>query len=94
MFDIQNDECGTLRLIGRLDAISAPVAREVFDGIQQSCRLDFSALEYIASAGLGILAATQRRLMNRGDGLVLSGLSPHLREVFSLAGFEGIFEFE
>ena len=35
-----------------------------------------------------------RRLVDRGQGLILAGLSPHLHEVLSLAGFEGIFEFE
>ena len=94
MFDIRRTEDGTVALKGRLDAASAPVAREFLAGIETTTRLDFSGLEYIASVGLGILAANQRRLLDRGHGLVLAGLGPHLREVLELAGFEGIFEFE
>ena len=94
MFDIDLQTDGSIRLTGRLDAVSVPVAREVLANVQQTCRLDFSELEYIASAGLGLLAATQRRLLDRRAGLVLCGLNPHLREVMSLAGFEGIFEFD
>ena len=94
MFTIQEDETGAVVLTGRLDAVSAPVAREFLEKVTESRRLDFSKLDYIASVGLGILAATQRRLMNKGGGLVLCGLNPHLREIFSLAGFEGGFEFE
>ena len=94
MFHIQEDETGTVVLSGRLDAVSAPVAREFLETIDDTRRLDFSQLDYIASIGLGILAATQRRLMNKKAGLILVGLNPHLREVFSLAGFEGVFEFE
>lgn len=94
MFEISREGAGEVRLAGRLDAASATQARQVLDDIQSTCRLDFTSLDYIASVGLGLLAATQKRLMATGDGLVLAGLSPHLREVLSLAGFEGVFEFE
>ena len=94
MFDIRRNEDGSIALTGRLDAASAPVAREFLAAVDGSARLDFSRLEYIASVGLGILAAAQRRLLDHGHALVLAGLNPHLREVLSLAGFEGVFEFE
>ena len=94
MFAIHADELGSIQLAGRLDAGSVAVARDFLTGVQSSARLDFSQLEYIASVGLGVLVAAQRRLMDKGEGLTLAGLSPHLREVLSLAGFEGIFVFE
>ena len=94
MFEITREDSGTVVLNGRLDAASAGEARHFLDEIQSTCRLDFSGLDYMASVGLGLLAAVQKRLMAHGDGLILAGLSPHLREVLSLAGFEGIFEFE
>lgn len=94
MFDIRRDTDGAVLLSGRLDALSAPTAREFLATLNETTRLDFSGLDYIASVGLGLLVGVQRRLLGAGDGLVLSGLSPHLREVFALAGFEGVFEFE
>jgi len=94
MFDIERDDTGTVRMTGRLDAASADQARRVLEQVDGPCRVDFTRLEYIASVGLGLLAAAQKRLMAQGYGLTLVGLSPHLREVLSLAGFEGIFEFE
>ena len=94
MFDIRTDDDGRILLLGRLDAASAPVAREYLAGLDDTTRLDFSALEYIASVGLGILIAQQRRLVDLGHGLVLTGLSPHLREIFFLAGFEDVFAYE
>jgi len=94
VFAIAKDDSGSICLTGRLDAASVPVAREFLAQVETSARLDFSRLDYIASVGLGVLAAAQRRLMANGDGLVLAGLNPHLREVLSLAGFEGIFAFE
>jgi anti-anti-sigma factor len=94
MFRIAKDESGTVFLTGRLDAAACSEARDFMADIQDSCRIDFSGLDYIASAGLGLLVAIQRRLMDRQAGLCLCGLSPHLKDVMSLAGFEGIFEFD
>ena len=41
--------------------------------------LDLSGLDYISSAGLGVLLKTQKRLMGTGGKLRLAGLKPHLR---------------
>lgn len=94
MFDIRRDENGTVFLKGRLDAASCAHARDFLADVADSCRIDFSELDYIASAGLGLLVSVQRRLMPKGERLAFSGLSPHLRDVLVLAGFEGIFDFE
>ena len=94
MFDIHRGEDGRVSLAGRLDALSAPAARDFLADVHSTCRLDFSRLDYIASVGLGVLVGTQRRLRESGEGLILCGLRPHLREVLSLAGFESIFEIE
>jgi anti-anti-sigma factor len=56
--------------------------------------VDFGELKYISSAGLGLLFSAQRRLVDRGCGLKLVNLSPHLREIFVIAEFDRIFEIE
>ncbi len=94
MFDITRDSDGTLVLAGRLDAAAADRAREALRNVDGTCLLDCTGLDYIASAGLGLLAATQRRLLDQGGELVLAGLNPHLREVFRLSGFESVFRLE
>lgn len=85
---------GTWTISGRLDAGAAEQARLALGVISETCRLDCSELDYIASVGLGLLAATQKRLLDRGAGLILMNLSPHLREVFQLSGFESVFRLE
>ena len=94
MFDIRRAPDGAVILSGRLDAVSVPVAREFFATVTGAARVDCADLDYIASAGLGLLAAVQRRLREGGQGLTLCRLNPHLREILDLAGFESIFEIE
>ena len=92
MFDIKRDENGTISLNGRLDASQVDTARAVFNQVAESCQVDFAELSYISSAGLGLLFGTQKRLVDGGGGLILINLSPHIREIFQIAGFDNIFE--
>ena len=91
MFDISRDTDGTIHLEGRLDASQVAGAKEVFSLVDGACTVDFAGLSYISSAGLGLLFATQKRLTDRGSELTLANLNPHIREVFSIAGFDNIF---
>jgi anti-anti-sigma factor len=94
MFEIKREESGTITLHGRLDASQVDGARAVFDRVSEPCKVDFAELSYISSAGLGLLFGTQKRLVEGGGGLTLVNLSPHIREIFQIAGFDNIFEIE
>ncbi len=94
MFRIIREPDGTVTMSGRFDAYAADQARAVLAEVTGICRLDCAELDYIASVGLGILAAQQKRLLVDDGELILAGLNPHLLEVFSLAGFESIFHLE
>ena len=48
---------------GRLDAAQSPAAQAFLDKVQGTVTLDCSGLEYISSAGLGVLLKTQKRLL-------------------------------
>lgn len=91
MFEIEYAGGGRVVLAGRLDASQARKAQEVLDGIEEPRELDCAALEYISSAGLGILLRTQKRMMARGGGLRLVNVSNHIRDVFRYSGFDKIF---
>ncbi len=92
MFEITRDANGTVSLHGRLDASQVENARSVLDQVTGTCTVDFAELSYIASAGLGLLFGTQKRLLDSGGGLTLVNLSPHIREIFQIAGFDHIFK--
>ena len=94
MFDIRRTESGDILMSGRLDASQAEKARDVLRGVEVSCVVDFTDLEYISSLGLGVLLEAQKRLMDAGAGLRLRNLSEHLQEVFHLAGFDIVFDIE
>jgi anti-sigma B factor antagonist len=79
---------------GRLDAAQCATAQAFLDGVEGTVTLDCSRLEYISSAGLGVLLKTQKRLMAKAGKLRLSGVSSHLRDIFTYSGFDQIFEIE
>jgi anti-sigma B factor antagonist len=79
---------------GRLDAAQAAVAQAFLDGASGSVTLDCRSLEYISSAGLGVLLKTQKRLKAGAGKLRLTGVSPAIHDIFGYAGFDHIFEIE
>lgn len=94
MFDIGFAEGGGVRVSGRLDAAQAQAAQAFLDSVSGPCTIDMTQLEYISSAGLGVLLRTHKRLMAGGEGLRLVNVSPHLRDIFRYSGFDKLFRIE
>ncbi|MFO7653716.1 MAG: STAS domain-containing protein [Candidatus Krumholzibacteriia bacterium] len=93
MFRIEQCSDGQVKLWGRLDAFGVDLARPVLARVGGRCRVDCAALEYVASAGIGLLVATHRRLIDQGaPGLELVNLSSQVRELLQLAGLGYVFE--
>ncbi len=92
MFDIRLGDDGEVVLTGRLDAAQSPRAQEFLDGLDQPRVVDMAALDYISSAGLGVLMKTQKRLMAGGSGLKLINVNQHIGDIFRFSGFDQIFE--
>jgi len=94
MFDIKRGDNGQLRLCGRLDASQAAKVREALDAIVETAVVDFGELDYISSAGLGVLLGTQKRLNESGHSIKLVNMNKHIRDIFHVAGFDLVFEVE
>jgi anti-anti-sigma factor len=94
MFDIRVADDGDVFLSGRFDATHVERAREDLGRVESGCTVHFEGLDYIASAGLGVLLSVQKRLSSNGEGLTLVGLNNHIREVFKIAGFDQVFKIE
>lgn len=83
---------GVVVIEGRLDAAQAATAQGFLDAVNGSTTLECSALEYISSAGLGVLLKTQKRLRANAGELRLTGVSRQVHDIFRYAGFDQIFE--
>src|SRR5262249_27648457 len=71
---------GQIAITGRLDAAQAPAAQAFLDQVDGALTLDCNGLEYISSAGLGVLLKTQKRLVATGGKLRLTGVNRHLQD--------------
>lgn len=91
MLEVELDHEGNVFLTGRFDASQQQSAMEVFNRIAKTAVVDCSKLEYISSAGIGVLIATQKRLGAGGHHLFLKNLNPHITEIFKYAGLDTIF---
>ncbi len=81
---------------GRMDAVTAPefeksITEFIAKG-EKSFLINLSGLEYISSAGLRSILASAKRLKELNGKLIFSGLQGHVKEVFSISGFHGIFK--
>ena len=93
---IRNDSALTLIVSGRLETTTAPeldaVIKSELEGITD-LTFDFSALEYISSAGLRVLLTAQK-IMNRQGKMKVAGANEIVTEIFDITGFSGILSLE
>jgi anti-sigma B factor antagonist len=94
MFEIDYGAEGKIICKGRLDAAQCEKALSFMDTVSDAGILDFTDLDYISSAGLGILLKTQKRLAESGGGLKIINVNSHIHDVFRFSGFHAIFEIE
>ena len=85
----QKDTALAIALEGRLDTTTAPQLetelKKSLNGITR-LELDFTALEYISSAGLRVLLAAQK-VMNKQGEMVIRNVNETVMEVFEVTGF-------
>ena len=90
MFALSVLDNGSVKFSGRLDASEADRAKAELKSINRSVTADFSELDYISSAGLGIIVETYKRLHDAGHSLRLVHLSPRIRSIFVYAGLDKV----
>ena len=88
----KNGEALTLKVEGRLDTITSPeletVLKEELDGVSD-LTFDFSALDYISSAGLRVLLYASKSLSGRGE-MTITHVNDVIMEIFDVTGFTDI----
>lgn len=86
----------TIALTGRLDTTTAPMLEnEINASVNGISELvyDFLNLEYVSSAGLRVLLASQK-IMNQQGKMIVKNVKPEIMEVFELTGFTDILTIE
>jgi len=82
------------RLQGYLDAHTSPrfekALQETLEGGGLHLVVDCELLEYISSAGLGILIDAYRTVQGREGALRVSGMAPAISEIFDILGFSKV----
>lgn len=81
---------------GRLDQSLNPTLEQTLNDLLDSGRthfiVDLTEATYINSGGLRCLVSAWRRAREHHGSLRLCGLNPRLQEIFSMVGFDKVFE--
>ena len=92
----QSGDSLIIEIIGRLDAATAPqLEKELNSSLEgiKTLTLNFSQLEYIASAGLRVLLVAQKR-MNKQGSMTIKNVSSEVKEVLDMTGFINFLDIE
>ena len=86
----------TVILEGRLDTVTSPALEKELYALLPELKeltLDFEKLEYLSSAGLRVLLASQKT-MNKQGSMKISHVNETIMEIFEVTGFSDILTIE
>lgn len=90
----QNENKFDVVLAGRLDTTNADQFQKDIEPLMQGEKpeitLDCSAMEYTSSQGLRMFLMLQKSVNARGGSMVMTGMTPQVKEVFDITGFSNI----
>jgi len=94
---IEKDGLFIIKPLGRID----PITVEDFDvSIAEAIKkgkvkiiIDCSGLEYISSAGLGVLIGYIEEVREKGGDIVICCANPGVYDIFDLLGFTKVYKF-
>ena len=93
MFNISQDlDSNLITLSGNFDSSRSDDAKKIFQNLTDSVTIDMSDLDFICSAGIGILVMTYRQLKEKEKLMTLVNLKPHIRKVFEVSLLHKVFD--
>lgn len=99
-FDVGRHGIGgvsVLKVKGFLDAHTAPELENEFNGLindkQFKVVVNFTELQYISSAGLGVFMAYVETMRENNGDIKFCGLKDDVYNIFDLLGFPLLYEF-
>lgn len=94
MLNIDLANKSTIVLVGRFDASQVRQADPIFDSLEGNCVVDCKGLDYVSSAGIGVILGTYKRLLDAGHSFKMINVNEHIRQVFRYAGLDKIITME
>ena len=88
---------GEVLLEGTLDTLAAPETEKIMDQVTQRYDrliVNMIGVDYIFSPGLRVLKKAHLAMQHKGGEMVVSYVSKEIMEVFELAGFSGLLNFQ
>ena len=79
-----------LTVEGRVDTTTAPdLQKSILDAFQKGKHviIDFSAVEYVSSAGLRALLLGQKTATSKGGKMTVTNVCDAVMQVFTMSGF-------
>jgi anti-sigma B factor antagonist len=91
VIEVDGVNIARVKIDGYLDSSTFPKLREHLDRLiqekQYNCLLDLRDLDYISSAGLGVLMQMLRQVRENNGDLKIVNMSDKIERVFNLLGF-------
>lgn len=88
----QKENLLILRIKGRLDAVTSPLAeKKVFEAInngQYNLLLDMAEVIYLSSAGMRMLLSITKRLRTMSGKLAICSVTTNVVDVLKMSGFD------
>ena len=85
----------TVRLSGELNTLTAPELSALLDkelGGVQTLTLDFTACDYVSSAGLRVLLGTFKQMKAAGGDMRLANVGENFMDVLQNTGLDAVFD--
>ena len=90
------DDTWLINVSGRLDQNQTPELEAQLDALLEEGHnrliVDLSQVTYINSGGLRCLVTAWRKARRQGGNVLLSGLKARVHEVFTMVGFDKVFD--
>ncbi|MDS9472186.1 STAS domain-containing protein [Sporosarcina pasteurii] len=86
------------KVIGEVDAFTAPVLKEKLISVQDTpglqAEIDLSEVDYIDSTGLGIFIGFYKVLKEKEGYVKMTGVNARLKRLFEITGIDKIIDIE
>ena len=93
----KNADVLTVSIQGSVDTVTAPELDNFLQANQQNIQtliLDFSAVDYISSAGLRVIMMANQNMEDCDGTLKICNVNEDVMEVFEMTGFDSLLNFE